>query len=400
MELVGNKHENRFYPSASGLAQSFNYYPTSYMKRDEGVAYLALGLGRTIAEGEKSLRFAPKYPGIIPQYYSVKSTINNSQNQFYALNLDKGVNLLKNNQNENTSSYELDIAERDGELFWAGSVISDSDNKIRDSLKDKGVRVITFPSLLKWKSAPVTDLIIEILNIGEEGLGCPVEIEFAINLNNQDDKKHEFCLLQIKPMVVGGLDKIQIEEPLDKKDILCSSSVALGNGLIKDIKNIIYINPSKFDASKTKSIAKEIEKINRLIPDGEKYILIGPGRWGSSDPWLGIPVDWDQISKAKVIIEYGMESFPVDPSFGSHFFQNVTSMRIGYFTINHKNNKDSLDIDWINNQTIKKSTKFIDWIVLDDPLIVTIDGQNGKGEIIKSQKALDEKMDEQEASGI
>ncbi|MEC9437769.1 MAG: DUF5752 family protein [Candidatus Neomarinimicrobiota bacterium] len=400
MELVGNKHENRFYPSASGLAQSFNYYPTSYMKRDEGVAYLALGLGRTIAEGEKSLRFAPKYPGIIPQYYSVKSTVNNSQNQFYALNLDKGVTLLKNNQNENTSSYELDVAEKDGELFWAGSVISDSDNKIRDNLKDKGARVITFPSLLKWKSAPVTELIIEILKIGEEALGCPVEIEFAINLNNHDDKKHEFCLLQIKPMVVGGIGKIQIDEPLDIKDIFCSSSVALGNGLINDIKNIIYIDPNKFDASKTISIAKEIEKINHLIPDGEKYILIGPGRWGSSDPWLGIPVEWDQISKAKVIIEYGMESFPVDPSFGSHFFQNVTSMRIGYFTINHKNNKDSIDTDWIKNQAIKKSTKFIDWIELDDPLIVTIDGQNGKGEIIKSQKNLDEKMDEQETSGI
>ena len=201
-------------------------------------------------------------------------------------------------------------------------------------------------------------------------------------------------------MVVGGIDKIQIDEPIDKQDILSSSSVALGNGLIKDIKNIIYIDPKKFDPAKSKVIAKEIEKINRQIPEDEKYILIGPGRWGSSDPWLGIPVEWDQISKAKVIIEYGMKSFPVDPSFGSHFFQNVTSMRIGYFTIDHKNKDDLLDTKWIKNQNSKKSTKFIDWIELDEPLAVSIDGQNGKGEIIKPRKSLKEKMDEQQASGI
>ena len=253
---------------------------------------------------------------------------------------------------------------------------------------------------MKWKTAPVTDIIIEILQMGEDALGCPVEIEFAINLKNGDDEKHEFCLLQIKPMVVGGIDRIQIDEPIDKQDILSSSSIALGNGLIKDIKNIIYIDPKKFDPAKSKVIAKEIEKINRQIPEDEKYILIGPGRWGSSDPWLGIPVEWDQISKAKVIIEYGMKSFPVDPSFGSHFFQNVTSMRIGYFTIDHKNKDDFLDTKWIKNQKSKKSTKFINWIELDEPLAVSIDGQNGKGEIIKPRKSLKEKMDEQQASGI
>ena len=188
MELVGKTHGDTFYPSASGLAQSFNYYPVSYMKRDEGVAYLALGLGRTIAEGEKSLRFAPKYPGLIPQYYSVKSTIDNSQNQFYALDMNKGGDLLKNSQFENTSIFSLNKAETDGELFWSGSVVSTSDNKIRDSLKDEGTRVITFPSLLKWNTAPAMDLIIDLLKIGEEALGCPVEIEFAINLNKDAQK--------------------------------------------------------------------------------------------------------------------------------------------------------------------------------------------------------------------
>ena len=400
MELIGKTHKERFYPSVSGLAQSFNYYPTSYMKRNEGVAYIALGLGRTISDGEKSLRFAPKYPAIIPQYYSVRSTISNSQNHFYALNLEKGAELLKKNEHENTTLYDLNTAESDGELFWAASTVSSSDNKIRDSLKDDGVRVVTFPSLLKWNTAPVTEILQEVLEMGEQSLGCPVEIEFAINLYQNDDRKHEFCLLQIKPMVVGGLDKVKIREPSKADDIICTSSVALGNGAIKDIKNIIFVDPKMFDTSKSVQIAKEIEKMNALINDDEKYLLIGPGRWGSSDPWLGIPVEWDQISKAKIIIEYGMESFPVDPSFGSHFFQNVTSMRLGYFTLNHKKKEDYLNLDWILSQKKKKSKKYTSWIELKDPMTVNIDGQAGKGEIIKPQKAKEESMDEHETSGI
>ena len=401
MELVGKSHNDRFYPSISGLAQSFNYYPVSYMKRKEGVAYLALGLGRTIAEGEKSLRFSPKYPGIIPQYYSVRSTINNSQNQFYALDLNKGMKLLKKGVEENTSLFDLNIAEKDGELDWSASVISNEDNVIRDSLRFEGPRVITFPYILKWKTIPIPDLLIYLLDLGESSLGCPVEIEFALNIyDDNKEKLTEFCLLQIKPMVVGGLDRIQEFSSIQKKNILCKSSVALGNGLIENIKNIIIVDPKTFDSGKTKLIAKQIEKINQKLSESEKYVLIGPGRWGSSDPWLGIPVEWDQISKAKVIVEYGMDSFPVDPSFGSHFFQNVTSMRIGYFTINHKKKTDKIDIDWINTQPVKKKTKYIKWIELDRPITITIDGQTGEGSIIKPLDPIKEKMDEHETSGI
>ena len=400
MELVGKSHANRFYPSASGLAQSFNYYPVSYMKRKEGVAYLALGLGRTIAEGEKSLRFSPKYPGIIPQYFSVRSTIDNSQNQFYALDINKGMKLLKHGLEENTSLFDLNIAEKDGELDWSASVVSNEDNVVRDSLRFDGTRVITFPSLLKWKTLPITDLLLDLLKLGESSLGCPVEIEFAINMHDNEETLTDFCLLQIKPMVVGGLDRIQDFDSVQKKNILCKSSVALGNGLIENINNLIIVDPKNFDPSKTKLIAKQIEKINNELSDLEQYVLIGPGRWGSADPWLGIPVEWDQISKAKVIVEYGMDSFPVDPSFGSHFFQNVTSMRIGYFTINHKKRSDKIDMDWINTQQVKKKSKYIKWIKLDKPITVTIDGQTGEGNIIKPLEPIEEKMDEHETSGI
>lgn len=400
MELIGKKHEDRFYPSVSGSTQSFNYYPISYMKREEGVAYLALGLGRTIAEGEKSLRFSPKYPGIIPQYYSVRSTIDNSQNQFYGLDLKKGTKLLKYGEEENTSAYDLSIAEQDGELHWAGSVVSETDNVIRDSLRHPGTRVITFPSLLKWKSAPVPDLLMDVLAMAENALGCPAEIEFAINLHKDANKSHEFYLLQIKPMVIGGLERIQEFESIHKEDILCKSQMALGNGMSDHIQNIIMVDPETFDASQTQTIAKDIEHINHKMPNGEQYILIGPGRWGSADSWLGVPVEWDQISHAKVIIEYGMADFPVDPSFGSHFFQNVTSMRIGYFTLNHKRKQDYLDIGWLNKQTVKAVTKHTKWIQLDRPVTVTIDGQTGEGAIIKPLDLVQEAMDEHEASGI
>jgi len=400
MELIGKQHQDRYYPSASGSAQSFNYYPVSYMKREEGVAFLALGLGRTVAEGEKSLRFSPQYPGIIPQYFSVKSTISNSQNKFYALNLKGGFNPQQNGKQENTNVFDLSIAETDGELHWAGSVVSDEDNVIRDSLRHDGTRVITFPSLLKWNTVPISDLLKDVLSMGEDTLGCPVEIEYAINLKKDENQKHEFCLLQIKPMVIGGIDRMQKFDTIDKKNIICSSSVALGNGLIEDIQNIIVVDPKTFNASHTQTITKEIEKINSNIPKGEKYILIGPGRWGSADPWLGIPVNWNQISNAKVIVEVGMDDFPVDPSFGSHFFQNVTSMRIGYFTINHKNKQDHLNMKWLLDQHVQKIGKYTKWINTDRSLTVTIDGQTGEGSIIKPLEPIQQSMDEQESTGI
>ena len=263
MELVGKEHRNLFYPSASGSAQSFNYYPVSYMKRNEGVAHIALGLGRTIAEGEKALRFSPKYPGIIPQYYSIRSTIDNSQNQFYALDLKKASRLLKDAEQENTSSFELSIAEQDGELYWAGSVISNTDNVLRDSLRYEGPRVITFPSFLKWETSPVPDILIDVLKMGENALGCPIEIEFAINMYKDDKKENEFCLLQIKPMVIGGVERVHELESINKDDVFCKSSIALGNGLIDNIQNIVIVNPNTFDASQTEIIAKDIEHINK-----------------------------------------------------------------------------------------------------------------------------------------
>ena len=394
-EIVGQSYKNdRFYPTFSGVLQSVNYYPVSYMKREEGVAYLALGFGRTIVDGEKCLRISPEYPNIIPQFFSIKSTIQSSQNEFYGLPMK-----VKKQQKDDLLSYDLEQAEKDGSLKWSGSVISHDDGTIRDTLSVSGPRIVSFAPILKWDTIPFSKLAKNILSIGKKALGCPVEIEFAVNL--YDNGKPEFCLLQIKPMVLTGLQRSAKGMESESKKIFCKSSITLGDGRIEDIKNLILVRKSTFETSKTSDIAKEVLKLNKKFKRKEKYIIAGPGRWGSADPWLGIPVQWNQISQAKAIIEVGMEELPIDPSFGSHFFQNLTSLHIPYFTINPKNNNDQLKFDWINDDCLMESYNYIEWYQFKKPLTIILDGTTGMGEIYQP---VNEKvtlvMDEEESSGI
>lgn len=400
MELIGQKKDNRFYPTFSGTAQSFNYYPVSYMDRNEGVAYVALGLGRTVAEGEKSLRFSPKYPAILPQYYSVKATLNSSQNSFYALDLNKNTKTLLNGETENLDLFDLQIAENDKALKWVGSVVSNEDNVLRDSLKHSGTRVITFAPILKFGLFPLANILNRLLELGKRSLGCEVEIEFAVNLFKDKNQQPEFCILQIKPMVMGVAEELSHELEMTSENVICQSSLTLGNGQFNDINDIIFVDPAKFKSSQTKIIAKEIETLTAQLDSKTPYILIGPGRWGTADPWLGIPVKWQQINGAKIIVEVGLPEFPVDPSFGSHFFQNVTSMRLGYFTVNHKSKQDKLDLVWLKDQTIIQELKFTQWIKTDGPLNAIINGHSGEGHILKPQPEIPQAMDEHEATGI
>ena len=400
MEMVGQNYNDRYYPTFSGTAQSFNFYPISYMKRNDGVAHLALGLGRTIANGEKSLRFSPKYPGILPQYYSIKATIESSQNSFYAMRLNgKNSSSLKN-EDKNLSSFSLKIAEKDGSLKWSGSVVSNEDNIIRDTLAQNGTRVITFTPILKWSMFPLVDILNDLLEMGKDSLGCEVEIEFAVNIFEDENKSPEFSLLQIKPMVMGGSRELINMDNESSKSILCNSKVTLGDGFIDNVQHIVFVDPKKFRAANTKTIAKEIHQINNAMLNKSPYILVGPGRWGSADPWLGIPVNWEHISGASAIVEIGINDFPVDPSFGSHFFQNVTSMRLGYFTIDNDSKEESFDHNWLKKQKIIKNKKFTACYELDRPLRIKIDGQTGNGIILKPNEIDIEPMDEQETSGI
>ena len=400
MEMVGQNYNDRYYPTFSGTAQSFNFYPISYMKRNDGVAHLALGLGRTIANGEKSLRFSPKYPGILPQYYSIKATIESSQNSFYAMRLNgKNSSSLKN-EDKNLSSFSLKIAEKDGSLKWSGSVVSNEDNIIRDTLSQNGTRVITFTPILKWSMFPLVDILNDLLEMGKDSLGCEVEIEFAVNIFEDENKSPEFSLLQIKPMVMGGSRELINMDNESSKSILCNSKVTLGDGFIDNVQHIVFVDPKKFRAANTKTIAKEIHQINNAMLNKSTYILVGPGRWGSADPWLGIPVNWEHISGASAIVEIGINDFPVDPSFGSHFFQNVTSMRLGYFTIDNDSKEESFDHNWLKKQKIIKNKKFTACYELERPLRIKIDGQTGNGIILKPNEIDIEPMDEQETSGI
>jgi len=399
-EMVGQRFEDRFYPLMSGVAQSYNYYPVSYMQRDEGVAYLALGFGKTIVDGEKSLRISPKYPAILPQYYSIKSTIQNSQNNFYALNLGSEPTTLSDKDPDNLTKYPLEAAEKDGILKYAASVISAQDNVLRDSLSYEGVRVITFAPFLKYNLFPLADILNEILDLGAASLGCPVEIEFAVNIFKERKRLPEFCLLQIKPLPVSSIEQSEELDGIDEEAIFCRTSVCLGNGKIEGLRHILYVKPEVFDASKTTEMARELEKFNEKLGPEHPYILIGPGRWGSADPWLGIPVVWNQISNVKVMIEMGLAEFEVDPSFGSHFFQNVTSMRIGYFTVSHKGRLDKLDREWLCRQPKAEETEYLAWIKLRKPLVVQMDGLSGKGIIYQPRRPAMEIMDEEESTGI
>lgn len=391
-EIVGQSYEGkRFYPTFSGVLKSINYYPVSYMERSEGVAYLALGFGRSIVEGEKCLRISPKYPTILPQFYSTKSTIQNSQTHFYGLPL-KRIKGFK----DDLKQFTLKEAESDGVLKWVGSVLSTDDNTLRDSLSQSGTRIVSFAPILKWNALPFSDIANELLSMGKAALGCPVEIEFAVNMRKNDVP--EFCLLQIRPMVLTGLKSIQNIN--HDSNIFCESQVTLGDGKIDNLLDLIVVRDESFDPSKTPEIAREVDEFNQLFSSKENYILVGPGRWGSADPWLGIPVDWKQISQAKVIIEVGRLDLPVDPSFGSHFFQNITSLHVAYFTIDPKRRQDYLHLDWLTPDMKYKEGQYIDWYKMPSSMLTTLDGTTGKGIIYTPVEETPELMDEGESSGI
>ena len=396
MEMIGQKFGDRYYPTLSGVARNINFYPVSYMEREEGVATITLGLGKGVMEGEKSLRFSPKFPNILPQYYSVSETVKTSQNQFYALTLNHNPDLLNNGENDNLTKLDLSAAETDNQLFWAGSVVSADDNMIRDSLQYDGTRVITFAQILKWNQFPLAKLLIELLEIGRTALGNPVEIEFSVNLNRKNNKA-EFCLLQIRPMLISGSHRLYKQISYKKDDLLCKSTVSLGNGSINDIHDIIYVDIKKFDIAQTRAISEEIEIFNDKFGKKNPYLLIGPGRWGSADEWLGIPVDWNQISNTAAIVEVGLENLPIDPSFGTHFFQNIAGMRIGYFTISHKGKMDSINHKVVTNLPIQEKMKYTTWIKVKQPLVININGNTGYGIIAKFTEEI---MDEEESTGI
>jgi len=384
-QIAGNNYDNNFYPVVSGVAQSYNFYPISHMEANEGIVQLALGLGATIAEGDKIYRFSPYYPEMPPPYSSPYDFLKNSQNYYYALNLsNKNIKITKD---EKCSLNKLDLtdAEKHGTLYFTASTLSNEDYMIRDTIMVKGPRLLTFAPLLKYNKFPISDIIKELLKLGYDSFGSHIEIEFAINLYKESNKKPEFYLLQIRPMIAGQECREVNFSGYEFKDSLIMSDNALGNGKFDNLTDIVYVDPDKFDISKTREIANEIEKINnKFIELNKRYILIGFGRWGTSDPWLGVPVEWFQISQAGIIIESYLNDFRIDPSQGSHFFHNITSLNIGYMHIGKKTNSEFIDWDKIKKINAVESLNFVKHIKLKNPFAVFINGKASKGIIAKS----------------
>lgn len=373
-EVAGNQYEQYFYPHISGVAQSYNFYPYSYMKPEEGFAVAAVGLGKYVVEGEKTYRFSPIHPQL--EIYTPKDLFKNSQLHFYAIDLARqDLNLL---QGEDAGLEKLDIdqSEKHGTLKHAASVYDVSNERTIPGLTQPGPRVINFANILKYDYIPLAKAIEVILDIVSESLGSPIEIEFAVDLNKDADGNATFYLLQIKPLIKNIIDREISLANIDNSRLLLYSENGMGNGIINTIHDLIFIDPRGFDKLKTEKMRDEIQELNSLmVQQGRKYILIGPGRWGSRDRFIGIPVNWSNISNARIIVEVSMEDFPLDASLGSHFFHNVISMNVGYFSVKHNDLIDYINWDLLQHATIESQTRFLKHIRFEQPLEVIMDGK-------------------------
>lgn len=378
-EVVGTQYGDRFYPSISGVARSINYYPINDELAEEGTVSLALGLGKYIVDGGLTLRVCPYHPDKVLQTSEMEMALRETQTRFYALDLknmgqnfslDDGFNLLK---------FPVKEAENDGSLNYIASTYDPYDMVIRDGIYPGGRKVITFANILQHDVFPLARILQLVQKYGQGEMRRPVEIEFAVNLNAAE-KKGVFYLLQIRPMVDMKADLNEDLDAIPEDQLLLKSVNSLGQGIMDDIQDVIYVKTEGYSASNNQLIAYDIEKLNkRFLDEGKHYILIGPGRWGSSDTWLGIPVKWPNISAARVIVEAGLTNYRVDPSQGTHFFQNLTSFGVGYFTINAYMNDGLYNQELLNSMPAVEETKYLRWVHFDKPLAVKMNGKKKIG---------------------
>ena len=386
-KMVGAQHEDRFYPDFSGVGKSYNFYPIPPQKSHDGIVAVALGLGKTVVDGGVTVRFCPKYPQHLLQFFSPVEALRNNQNEFYALEMSGQPLQHTETHDALLKRYTLEVAERDGTLVAVGSTYSPENDSLSVGLSRHGIRVVTFAPILQSKLFPLHQILELLLDMGSWGMGTPVEIEFAVKMAGSPGKPKEFGLLQMRPLVLSReVEELNIED-FSPEQLICQSHQVLGNGALRDIYDIIVVDPNLFDRAKSREVGREVTEFNeKLIEQRRPYLLIGVGRWGSLDPWLGIPVKWDQISGARAIVEAGLKDMDVAPSQGSHFFQNITSFMVGYFTINSTVKQGFVDWQWLMEQPPLEQKQFVRHIQLDDPVIVKINGHQNKGIILKPEK--------------
>ena len=381
-EVVGTQYGDRFYPSISGVARSLNYYPIGDEKAEEGTVSLALGLGKYIVDGGLTLRVCPYHPDQVLQTSEMEIALRETQTQFYALDLkntgsdfsiDDGFNLLKIPVRE---------AEKDGSLQYIASTYDPYDMIIRDGIYPGGRKLITFANVLQHGVFPLPKILQMVQEYGQGEMRRPVEIEFAVTLNPQQ-KTGTFYLLQIRPMVDVKADLSEDLNLIPENRLLLKSNNSLGHGIVNDIYDVVYVKTEGYTASNNQLIAYEIEKLNRkFLDEGKHYVLVGPGRWGSSDTWLGVPVKWPHISAARVIVEAGLTNYRVDPSQGTHFFQNLTSFGVGYFTINAYMNDGLYNQEFLNAQPAVEETQFVRHVRFEQPIVIKMDGRKKIGVVM------------------
>ena len=377
-KLVGKRYRNRFYPEVAGVARSYNYYPLKPAKPEDGVVNLALGLGKTVVDGSVSWAYSPAFPKAEPPFGSVENMLKGTQTEFWVVNMGEPPEYDPINEAEYIKRENIITADEDGSLQYVASTYNAMSGRLSIGTGFKGPRVLTFAPLLTLNQIPFNNLIKKLLSICEQSLGAPVEIEFAMTLN-----PHRFGFVQVRAMVVPT-DEIQVgEDELDGEHILISSEGVLGNGSVDNIKDIVYIKPENFDLKHTKAVVPQLEQLNSdLLGAGIPYLLIVFGRLGTTDPWLGIPVQWGQICGAKVIVEATLENIRVELSQGSHYFHNMINLGIKYFSLPF-NRHNKIDWEWLNHQQVITETPFVRHIRLESPLKIRVDGRRSRGVICK-----------------
>lgn len=382
-EIVGQQYDNLFYPAISGVARSINYYPIGNEESDDGIVDMAMGLGKYIVEGENGLRFSPRHSHNILQLSTLDLALRDTQTQFYALDLDASQSELTVDDGFNLKKLRVQNAGKNSPLRFIASTYDSNDQIIRDGYYEGGRRIVSFANILKHDTLPLAKTLEAVLEIGEKGMGRPVEIEFAVDIEGQ--RRGQFYILQIRPIVDSKEVVSEDLENVNKDKLLLHSFTALGNGVTSDVKDVVYVKTKGFSASNNPQIAYEIEEINnKFRKDDSNYVLVGPGRWGSSDNWLGVPVKWAHICQARVIVELALEGYQIEPSQGTHFFQNLTSFGVGYFTINpFKDERDYFDEDFLDSLPAVYETEFVRHVRLENPLSIKINGKKRVGIVMR-----------------
>ena len=385
-EVCGSMHGETFYPTISGVARSINFYPIAPERPEDGIVKIAYGLGKYIVDGGVSIRFSPRYPKKILQLSSNAMALKETQRYFYALDMNDQHFTASVNDAVNLLKTDIRSIDNDPVLNQLVSVYDYNNDIIRDGPHGQGKRLMTFAGILQHDSFLLADILKDILEICQKEMNLPIEIEFAVNMSADKEINHMFNLLQIRPIVESDQSSdIQIEK-IENEQTIVRSDCALGNGVFPGIRDVVYIIPEKWDASKSQELALKVEKLNAEFREqGANYVLIGPGRWGSADPWLGIPVKWPQISEARVIIESGLANYRIDPSQGTHFFQNLTSFRVGYMTVNPFINEGCFNHDKLAAKKAIYDDGQVRHVRFSDPLVIKIDGRTNRGVIFEEE---------------